>query len=76
MNRQAKSCSLFIESNDSIVNMSELNKQKIIEKLRESMEVSSTLFTSGQVMMQLILFYDNEASLLNLLFVKHEVLVW
>ncbi|XP_028403051.1 uncharacterized protein LOC114525812 isoform X2 [Dendronephthya gigantea] len=36
------------ESNESVVNMSELNKQKIIEKLRQSMEVSSSLFTSGQ----------------------------
>ncbi|CAB3981499.1 Hypothetical predicted protein [Paramuricea clavata] len=36
------------ESNESTINMSELDKQKVIEKLRQSMEVSSTLFTSGQ----------------------------
>jgi hypothetical protein len=41
----------IVESNESTINMSELDKQKIIEKLRQSMEVSSTLFTSGQVTM-------------------------
>ena len=39
----------IIENNESAINMSELDKQKIIEKLRQSIEVSSELFTSGQV---------------------------
>ena len=47
-----------IENNESTINMRELDKQKIIEKLRQSMEVSSTLFTSGQVTV-LILFPFN-----------------